>query len=117
MGNNFAFINADVIFPNLIERMLKVVLDVVKANKNETIQNRHHIFKMGGKIMKSACKIWPVNDWKNINENFAISAKGYGSSVSMNDLQVIKSDRHFAHILADTGYFPTLNAIIPELHC
>jgi hypothetical protein len=37
MRNDFLLIDADIILPDLIERMLEVVLNVIKAYENEAV--------------------------------------------------------------------------------
>lgn len=70
---DIVLIDLDVVFADLVERMFQVVLDVVQAYENETIENRHDIFKVRREIVKGTGKIRSVDYGEYINENFAVS--------------------------------------------
>lgn len=45
-GDDLLFLNPDIIFTNIIKRIFEMVLDIIKAYENETVQDRHNIFQV-----------------------------------------------------------------------
>src|SRR5690606_20252907 len=105
IADDFVFINSDIVFADFIKGMLKVILDVVKADEDEAVKHRHNVFEIGGEVVEGAGEIRAVDDREDVNKNLAVCPQGDGCSIGMNELQVVKGDHHLAHILVDTRCF------------
>ena len=112
----FLRIELDVVLTHLVERIFKVVLNIIQAHEDEAVQDGHDIVQVRGNIFVKAGKVWPVDDGENVNEDFAVGSQGDGRAIEVNHFKVVESYNHFAYILANTRYFSALHTMFTKLH-
>lgn len=72
-----------------------MVLDVIEAHQNKSLQHGHHIFEVCRVIVQCADKVRSINDWEDVNRNFTLGVQRNGRAVSMDDFNPKKVIRLF----------------------
>src|SRR5882672_10725821 len=109
-------LNDNIIFTHFVKRIFELILDIIQTHQDKTIENGHHIFKLGGEIVEGTGKVRTVDNRKRVNKNFTVGPKSNGCAIAMYDTHVVKSNDHLTNILAHPGYFSTLNSMGSKLH-